>query len=312
MIEKLKLFVIGMLMGAAEIVPGVSGGTIAFITGIYGRLIHAINQVNFSLLTELKKMGIRSVWSRVDGTFLVSLLSGMLCSVFLFASSIQYLLREEPILIWSFFFGLVIASVWHVSSQIDKPDWRAGLLIGVGAASGLVITHLIPIEIPPTSVNLFLAGAVAICAWILPGLSGSFILLVLGLYHYLIDAIAEMDVLFLLTLGSGCLVGILSFARLLDYFFTRYRDQTLSLLTGFMMGSLVKLWPWQNVTSYQIKSNGTHVPLVQNPISPMTYEEITGNSPELLFALLGLLLGFISVLGLAALARYGEAYRDKV
>lgn len=304
--ERLKHFLIGMLMGAAEIVPGVSGGTIAFVTGIYGRLIHAITQINPSLLMQWRQAGIKSVWQSIDGTFLISLLAGMGLSVFLFASSIQYLLREETILVWSFFFGLVVASVWHVGRQIHNLDWRAGLLIGFGAACGLVITHLIPVEIAPSSVNLFLAGAIAVCAWILPGLSGSFILLVLGLYHFLIDAIAEMDVLFLLTLSSGCIVGILSFARLLDYLFSHYRDQILSVLTGFMLGSLVKLWPWQNVISYQIKPDGTQIPLVQNPISPSLYGEISGNSPEVLFALIGILLGCITVLGLGIVSRYGD------
>jgi putative membrane protein len=304
--ERLKHFMIGMLMGAAEIVPGVSGGTIAFVSGIYARLIHAITQINLSLFMQLRQAGIKSIWQSIDGTFLVTLLAGMVLSVFLFASSIQYLLREETILIWSFFFGLVIASVWHVGRQINNHNWQVGLLMSFGGACGLVITHLLPVEIAPSSVNLFLAGAIAVCAWILPGLSGSFILLVLGLYHFLIDAIAEMDVLFLLTLGSGCLVGILSFARLLDYLLSHYRDQTLSILTGFMLGSLVKLWPWQNVTSYQIKSDGTQIPLVQNPISPFIYGEISGNSPEILFALIGLLLGCFTVLGLGFVSRYGD------
>jgi len=302
--DKIRLFVIGMLMGCAEVVPGVSGGTIAFVTGIYQRLIGAIHRIEPSVLLRLRSNGLKAVWHYLDGTFLVVLFTGMLFAIFLFASAIQYLLFEQTILIWSFFFGLVLGSVWLVGKQIKDIDSKCGLLIGCGVVCGFVITHIIPLELAPTTVNLFLAGTIAICAWILPGLSGSFILLILGLYHHVIEAITSFDLKFLITLAAGCAIGIVTFAKMLNYLFKHYKDQTLSLLIGFMMGSLVKLWPWQNVTSYQLKSDGTQIPLIQNPISPWLYGEINNGSADILFAIVGLLLGFLGVLGLEMLSKF--------
>lgn len=301
--DSAKLFIIGMLMGCAEVVPGVSGGTIAFVTGIYQRLISAIHKIEPSLILRLRSEGFVSLWRYLDVTFLLTLFMGMLFAIFLFAGAIQYLLAEQAIFTWSFFFGLVLGSVWLVRKQIERLDTLSGVLIGCGAACGFVITHLIPLEIAPTTINIFLAGAIAVCAWILPGLSGSFILLILGLYHYVIDAITSFDLTFLVTLGAGCAIGIVTFAKLLNYLFIHYKDQTLSVLIGFMMGSLVKLWPWQNVTSYQIKSDGTQIPLVQNPISPWLYGEMNNGNAEVLFALIGLLLGGLAVLGLEMLSK---------
>jgi len=303
--DKIRLFVIGMLMGCAEVVPGVSGGTIAFVTGIYERLITAIHRIEPSLVFRLRSNGLRAVWRYLDATFLVTLFGGMLIAIYLFASAIKYLLYEQSILTWSFFFGLVLGSVLLVSKQIKEIDSKSGILIGCGAVCGFVITHIVPLEITPTTVNIFLAGAIAVCAWILPGLSGSFILLILGLYHYVIDAITSFDLTFLITLGAGCAIGIVTFAKLLDYLFKHFKDQTLSLLIGFMMGSLVKLWPWQNVTSYQLKSDGTQIPLIQNPISPWMYAELNSGSADVIFAICGLLLGCLGVLGLEMLSKSG-------
>jgi putative membrane protein len=301
-INVVKIFIIGLVMGAAEVVPGVSGGTIAFITGIYLRLITAIQRFTPVVFRDLFKDGISATWLRLDINFLLTLLAGMATSVLLFASGIHYLLDNHPIFIWSLFFGLVLASVILVAKQIARFGWDLGLYVLSGAAFGLVVANLLPVEVSPTPVYLFVAGAVAICAWILPGLSGSYLLLILGLYRGVIEAIKNFDIEPLFYLGMGMLLGIVTFARILDRLFRNYRDATLSLLTGFMLGSLVKLWPWQYVRSYQIKPDGSQVPLVSEPVTPMAYAAMTGLDAELLMALLGLVVGLGCVVLLAFLS----------
>jgi|TARA_B110000967_G_scaffold964_1_gene988 putative membrane protein len=297
-----KIFVIGLVMGAAEVVPGVSGGTIAFITGIYLRLITAIQRFTPFVFRDLFKDGIAATWLRLDINFLLTLLAGMLTSVLLFASGIHYLLDNHPIFIWSLFFGLVVASVWLVAKQITRFGWDLGLYVLSGAAFGLMVSNILPVELSPSPLYLFVAGAIAICAWILPGLSGSYLLLIFGLYRGVIEAIKNFDIEPLFYLGMGMLLGIVTFARILDRLFRNYRDATLSLLTGFMLGSLAKLWPWQYVRSYQIKPDGSQVPLVSEPVTPMAYSAMTGLDSELLMALLGLVVGLGCVVLLAFLS----------
>lgn len=291
-----KIVSIGMLMGAAEVVPGVSGGTIAFISGVYERLVNALRQFTPYLFVFLKNHGIKAAWRRADGNFLFALFGGMGISILLFASTIGYLLRNEPVAIWSFFMGLVLASVWVVYKQISLLTGRIPIACGVGALIGIVITTLVPVELEPTPLFIFLGGAVAVCAWILPGLSGSFILLILGLYAVVIDAIEHLEIITLLTLGAGCAVGIVSFAQLLGRLFRHFRDETLAVLTGFMLGSLVKLWPWKQTTSYQIREDGSHMPLIQEPVMPGVYASVTGDEPQVLVALVALATGIVIVL----------------
>ncbi|MEX0943577.1 MAG: DUF368 domain-containing protein [Pseudomonadales bacterium] len=291
-----KIISIGMLMGAAEVVPGVSGGTIAFISGIYERLVNALRQFTPHLLVFLKNHGIKATWRRADGNFLVALFGGMGIAIILFASTINYLLQNEPIPIWSFFMGLVLASVWVVYKQISRPGGDLIVACGVGALVGIVITTLVPIELTPSPLFIFLGGAVAVCAWILPGLSGSFILLILGLYAVIINAIEQFEIVTLLTLGAGCAVGIVSFAQLLGRLFRYFRDQTLAVLTGFMLGSLMKLWPWKHTTSYQIREDGSPLPLIQEPVMPGAYAEVTGSEPQIAVAIGAMLAGIIIVL----------------
>ncbi len=301
--ETLRVFIVGMIMGAAEVVPGVSGGTIAFVTGIYERLVSAIQRFNPMLVRDVVRDGFLTTWKDVDGNFLLSLFAGMVISILSLASGVSYLLDQYPIFIWSFFFGLVIASVVLVKKQISRLGWDIGLIVLIGALFGLMVSNLVPIELEPAPVYLFLGGAVAVCAWILPGLSGSFILLMLGLYRFVLEAIKDLDLMVLLVLGLGCGIGIVSFAGLLKRLLQFYHDEVLALLTGFMLGSLVKLWPWQHTLSYQLKPDGSQIPLLQDPVSPFAYTGITGHSPELAIALIGLLMGCIGVLGLDLLAR---------
>ena len=311
--ENLRLFVIGLLMGAAEVVPGVSGGTIAFVTGIYERFVNAIQRFNPLLFRKLKVNGLKKTWQELDVNFLLILFSGMGIAILLFARFVTHLLEEQPVFIWSFFFGLVVASVWLVIQQISRFGWDIAFSLVLGTAFGMTVANLVPVELEPTSVYLFLGGAIAVCAWILPGLSGSFILLILGLYRHVLEAITNLDIMVLLTLGAGCVLGIVAFAQLLTRLLKYHHNETFGLLTGFMMGSLVKLWPWQYVSSYHLKPDGSQIPLVQDPVSPFAYLDLTGNNPEMVIAMFGLILGCIGVVGLHFLAHSDadELFPDK-
>jgi putative membrane protein len=242
-IQYLTTFFKGMAMGAADIVPGVSGGTIAFITGIYDRLLGAINAVNFSVLKTLKNQGIKAAWTQIDGTFLLSLFIGMLTSIILLSSPITYLLQNNPVLIWSFFFGLVLASIWLVGKQIKVYNiWNIAIFLS-GAILAYWITTLEMLTGSESLSYIFIAGSVAICAMILPGISGAFILLILGVYQIVINAIHDRDMKMLAVFGLGCIIGLLSFSRLLKWLLNNKRAQTLAMLTGFLLGSLNKIWP---------------------------------------------------------------------
>ena len=294
----IRILLIGCVMGAAEIVPGVSGGTIAFVTGIYQRLLHAIRQATPMLLITLRDEGLKVAWARIDGTFLVTLLLGMGLAIVSLASLLGFLLDEHPIFIWSFFFSLVLASACLVFRDITEVSWTIGAGVGFGTAFGLVITSLAPVALEPTPFNFFLGGSVAICAWILPGVSGSFILLILGLYRFVIEAIREVDLLLLVSLAAGCGIGIICFAQVLTRLFAAFRNQTLAVLIGFMLGSLQKLWPWQHTLSYQLKADGSKLPMTQEVVTPWTFESLTGSPPEISMAVAGFILGLVAVAGL--------------
>ena len=297
---------VGLLMGAAEIVPGVSGGTIAFISGIYERLVNAIKHFTPVLFIELRKKGIKAVWVSTDATFLTMLFGAMGVAIVIFANAISYLLQNEPVGLWSFFFGLVLASCWIISRDTDLKALETYLFLGSGVVVGLVITHLAPLEIEPTYLALFVGGMVAVCAWILPGISGSFILLILGLYAFVVEAIKSADLLSLLALGAGCAIGLVSFSHVLSALFANFRNATLALLTGFMMGSLAKLWPWKNTLSYHLTSDGGQIPLIQEPVLPGTYEVLTQQSADVAIAGLAVLFGVVLVIGLDWFAKKSD------
>ena len=302
----MRVVCIGLLMGAAEIVPGVSGGTIAFISGIYERLVNALKCFTPVLILELRDKGIKAVWVLTDATFLARLFAAMGIAIVIFANVISYLLQNEPVVIWSFFFGLVLASCWVVSRGADLGTLETYLFLGSGGMTGLVITYLEPLEIQPSVIALFFGGMVAVCAWILPGISGSFILLILGLYAFVVEAIRSADLISLIALGGGCAVGLVSFSHLLSMLFARFRNATFALLTGFMMGSLAKLWPWKNTVSYHLKSDGGQIPLVQEPVLPGTYEVLTQQSADVTIAGLAILSGVFLVIALDWFAKKND------
>ncbi len=308
----IRTIIVGVLMGAAEVVPGVSGGTIAFVSGLYERLISGISRMTPMALLDLPRLGIRDWWREHDINFLLVLFGSMGVSILLFARGVHYLLEYHPVWIWSFFFGLVLASVFAVGRRLALTDISVALAIGCGIAIGFLVTSLVPVDAEVTPLALFTGGCIAVCAWILPGLSGSFVLLTLGLYQPVISAIKDFDLMTLSWVGLGCIIGILAFSRVLSMLLAKFHDMTVGVLVGFMVGSLAKIWPWKHTTSYQIKADGSQIPVVQEPVLPGPYEQLTGADPEILMALFACLLGVVIIAALDrfALLTESDAARD--
>lgn len=259
----------GMGMGAADVVPGVSGGTIAFIVGIYDELINSIKSINLESLKLFFSGKWATFWKKINGNFLFFLLAGIGISVFSLAKLITWLLVNQPILVWSFFFGLVLASTWFVSKDIKEwKSWKTWVAFAIGAVVAFYITVATPAETPSNLLFIFLCGAIAICAMILPGISGSFILVLLGKYFFIMDAVKTLDVVVIAVFGSGACIGITSFSRILSYALAHFRNITLAVLTGFMLGSLNKVWPWKEVVETFVDSHGEVKPLIETNILP--------------------------------------------
>lgn len=289
------LFLKGVAMGAADAVPGVSGGTIAFISGIYEELLQSIRSITPANLKLLFQRGPRAFWEKINGTFLLVLFSGILLSLITLSRAAVYLLQNHPSLLWAFFFGLIVSSTLWMLKQIGEWNQRNLLMLVVGCVLAAVISVMSPVEAPMTPLVIVLSGSIAICAMILPGISGSFILLLLGMYGPIMGAIKSFDIGVLGLFIGGCIAGLLSFSHLLGWLFRHYRTMTLSLLTGFMMGSLVKVWPWKFTTQYRVNSHGDQVPLVQDNVLPFDYQVLTGHDPMLLLALALMVLGGLLV-----------------
>lgn len=288
---QISVFFKGMAMGAADIVPGVSGGTIAFITGIYELLIFSIQQIVPSFFKLLKNWDFAEFWNAINGNFLLALFLGILTSVFSLSKLISYLLLTYPELIWSFFFGLIVASVWHVGREIKQWTPSVFVLMTLGALVAFLITEISPGQIAATPFTLFFGGMIAICAMILPGISGSFILLLLGLYGAVLAAVKNLEILQLGIFALGCLAGLLSIANLLSWAFKHFHNATLAILTGFMIGALNKVWPWKQTLSFRVNSHGEQIPFVQANVLPNHYEMLTNHSAYLAGALVCFALG---------------------
>ena len=277
----------GVAMGAADVVPGVSGGTIAFISGIYEELIASINNISPKLLNTLRKDGLKAAWHQLNGNFLLALFSGIFISLFSLAKFLSWLLENEPILLWSFFFGLVTASIFLVGKEIKKWNLISITVLLLGAGVAYFITTLPPNENVDSLPFLFLSGALAVCAMILPGISGAFILVLLGSYKTILDAVHERDIKMVSTVAIGAVFGLLSFARLLKWMFKNYKNTTLALLTGFILGSLNKIWPWKKVLETKIFDDKI-IPIKEDSVSPLSFE----GDPQLLLAVVLAVLGF--------------------
>ncbi len=308
--NKLALVLKGMAMGIAEVIPGVSGGTIAFITGIYEELINTIkNVLGTSVLGAWKEGGVNGAWTHLNGVFLIFLLGGMAAGVVAGVFGVSHLLEHYPELLWAFFFGLIIASAVYIARQVGR--WGTSEIIGLvaGTAVAYLITIAAPAQGNPALWFVFIAGAIAISALILPGISGSFILLLMGMYTFIIPSVKEAlktfnpdSLLVVVVFALGCLVGLATFSRVLSWTFKHYHNPTLAVLTGFMLGSLNKIWPWRNVLEYRIDSQGERVPFLEKSVMPGQYE----GDPQVGAVLLLILAGFSIVFLIEWLGRRGR------
>ncbi|WP_040253274.1 DUF368 domain-containing protein [Psychroserpens mesophilus] len=315
MIRQVKDYLVillkGIAMGAADVVPGVSGGTIAFISGIYEELIESIANLNFNVFKVWKNEGFKTAWTSINGSFLLALFSGIAISILSLAKLIKWLLHNEPILLWAFFFGLVLASILYIGKQIRS--WSPKIIIAIIMTSLLsyYITLAEPFASPDSPYYLLFCGFIAIIAMILPGVSGAFILLILGAYETAINTVNNLvegvatgnwDILkdalinFFL-LGIGAIVGLKVFSKVLNWMFKHHKNLTLAILTGFMIGSLNKIWPWKNTLKTRINSEGLEVTVLDESILPSSY---AGDS-ELVLAIVFIVIGFATILILETL-----------
>jgi len=314
----------GTAMGAADAVPGVSGGTIAFISGIYEELIASISNVNVSLFKTFKNEGFKAFWTQLNGNFLLALLTGIVVSFVSFMRLAKFLIEQHPVLIWSFFFGLIIASILFVGKQIEHWNIKTVIALILGAIAAYYITSLPALGSNTNPYFLFIAGAIAICAMILPGISGSFILVILGAYKTLSDAFHDFDLKKIAIFATGALVGLLSFSHLLKWLFKNYHNTTLAILTGFIFGSLNKIWPYKKTVSVLKETTGEVLPfseishlgtlsvlqkqtqdfdtyktVVEESIWATNYSEINNLVNHQGFAVIGLMiLGFLTIFSL--------------
>ncbi len=297
----LLLFLKGCAMGSADVVPGVSGGTIAFISGIYEELIRSIRSVDATALRLFIKFRFRELWSYVNGGFLLPVLLGIAVAIFSLARLMTWLLVHHPVAIWSFFFGLIVASALLVARQIGKWDWRSVGALLVGTAVAWWITVATPAQTPETWWFILLAGAIAVCAMILPGISGAFILLLLGKYQFIMQAVSDLNIPVMLVFLVGAAAGIIAFSHLLSWLLGRWHDVTVAVLMGFMVGSLNKVWPWKETLETYVDSHGKLQPLVERNIWPGHFEWQ---------ALLLGAAGFLTIWGIESLARRFGPHND--
>lgn len=304
-IQYLLITAKGLAMGAADVVPGVSGGTIAFISGIYEELITTIHNLDLGFFKIWKKEGFSKAWKHYNLSFLLALFSGVLISILSLAKLITWLLAFYPIAVWSFFFGLVIASILYVGKQISK--WRLVVVLALIIATVLsyLVTIVEPIGSPDSIWFLFLAGFIAIIAMILPGISGAFILLLMGAYTTVIgiitqltEGISTLDTNLILNslgkiliFGLGAIVGLKLFSKVLNWLFKHHKNLILAVLTGFMIGALNKIWPWKEVLQYRLNHAGEEVPFLERSILPQNFD---GN-PQVILAIAFAVIGFLTI-----------------
>ena len=285
----LFLYLKGVAMGAADIVPGVSGGTIALITGIYEELISSIKNINFKLFKILLNKGIKEFWNELNGNFLFVLLVGISSSVILLAQVIVYLLDSHEFKLWGFFFGLIIASALLILKDIQSHDRNSMLLILLGILIAATISLSSTTSFPNSDVFIFLTGSIAITAMILPGISGSFILLLLSKYEFIINAIKDFDLRVILVFGLGCIFGLLVFSRFLHFLFQNYKDNLLGVLSGFLIGSLIKIWPFREIVETRINSDKIEEAVITQPVIP-NLQDMESIFLFILFSIFGFLL----------------------
>ena len=283
---KIDLYLKGVFMGIAEIIPGVSGGTIAFITGIYEELINSIKSVDGNSIKLLLSLKFSLFWKQINGTFLLTLLMGMLTSILALSRVIVFLIDQHPFKIWGFFFGLIIASAIVIFYQVKTLNSK----VVVSTLIGLMVSSYIALEAPSSTPNsnlfIFISGAIAISAMILPGISGSFILVFLSKYEFILSSLNNFDVAVISIFIGGCVVGLVTFSRVFSYLFKIYNDVVISVLIGFLLGSLFKIWPFYKVLEY----NASNEPVYTNPVLPSQ-----GQESELIYFIVFSIIGFTSM-----------------
>jgi len=287
----------GFCMGASDVVPGVSGGTMAFILGIYEELINAIKSFDFKSLQLLMAFKLRLLLGSVSWQFLLALGIGILTAIFSLAEVLSWLLQNKPVLIWSFFLGLILASVVSVSRRVEHWQTSTWICLLGGIIGTYILVGLVPVSTPNAPWFLFMSGAIAICAMILPGISGSFILVLLGKYQYILNAVNQRDFLTLFLVASGAGAGIIVFSRLLGWLLKKHHDLMVAILTGLMLGSLRKVWPWKETLESMTDRHGKIIPIVQSNILPLQWDMEVGVAIALMVG------GLITVL---ILDRMGE------
>ncbi len=296
-VGQLLLLFRGMAMGAVDVVPGVSGGTIALITGIYEELILSIRSIHAGLFNTLFREGLAEAWKQVNGNFLITVVAGILISIFSLARLLSWLFDHHAMLVWAFFFGLIAGSALFVGKKVEK--WHASPLISLLA--GTVLAYYITLATPSTGPEylwyVFLSGSIAFCALILPGISGAFLLILLGKYEFMLQAVSELDLVVLFIFGIGGIAGVIAFSHVIGWLLKKHPNTTLALLTGFMIGSLNKLWPWKEVLETRISTTGDIVPLLEQNILPAEYAGIYGKDAMPGAVILCMIAGFGIIAG---------------
>ena len=306
--NSLLLFLRGIAMGAVDLVPGVSAGTIAFITGIYVELVTSIKSFDGEAIRIFRTNGVAATWEYLNGSFLVTLIAGILVSLFSLAGVMKFFLTSYPLPLWSFFTGLIVASVIFLLRQYppNRPSSFALLCLGLFLSYGISIAPAIMLE--GNYVTMFFAGSIALCATILPGISGSFILVLLGLYPVFIDALVDVQLDLLAVFAMGGVIGLMLFSRLLSWLLDRYLNGVIATMCGFLVGSLTVIWPWKQVTETMLSHSGKTMVLASENILPYNYQSLVGQDPQTTACLLALLSGFSIVLGVEYLS---YKYRDR-
>lgn len=306
--SRVGIFLRGMLMGAADVVPGVSGGTMAFITGIYERLITAIGNISGKAFSALRSDGIRGAWKTIDGTFLCIVGAGIITSILSLARGVSWALEYYPPVVWAFFFGLIIASALVIGKQVQQWSITRVILLILIAMATMWLLSLSPATTTDAYWFVFLSGMIAISAMILPGISGSFLLVLLGKYEYVLNAIHSFDIVPLVIFAAGCGVGLLSSARIISILFKRFHDTMMLIITAIMIGSLYKVWPWRQIVQYTVEEDGSWKILVDKPVSPQVYEVmpiidgsngVVAESPYIILSLIACIVGIVLVLAIS-------------
>ena len=302
------LFLKGIAMGLGDSVPGVSGATVAVITNIYDRFIFAVCSIDSTALNLLRAKQLTKTWQHIDGSFLSLLALGALTGLLISANTVLYLLDNFPEPLMAFFIGLVLGSVWILRSQFQLRRVNNWLAICVGAVLAVMIGSLEPRIVEVNILYVFICGSIGISAMLVPGLSGAFILLLLGIYEFMLSALVGFDLLYISVFFSGCVVGLLLFSRALSWLLKRYHELSFAMIAGLMCGSIYVLWPWQQAVSFYADNSSMGQALQTVNIWPLNYTAVTGSSPWLALSLVTFLCGVGVVITLQSVANKEAAH----